>query len=278
MESPILICPVCSASRPKRISREGDRFYRCSQCDIVFNTEHRSLEYDNGYFMDDYRKQYGKSYEEDGDSIRVLSHRRLRYLFRYWTPPVPLGKVRLLDIGCALGFFLDASRGYGIGHVEGIEISEFAARYCRERFNIPVATGSFHDIEVAGSYHIITAWYFLEHSHDTMKTLKKIHSLLVPGGVFAFSAPSVYGPLFIFNRDEWERTHPEDHRVDFSPCSVKKIMKYSGFKKTRLKPGGIHPERVLPRESLFFPLFRLLYSRFSRWTGFSDTIEVFVQK
>ena len=102
--------------------------------------------------------------------------------------------------------------------------------------------------------------------------------MLNDGGVFALAVPSCFGPMFYFDRNEWVRTHPKDHRIDLSPEGAKKILKDIGFKKVKVIKCGYHPERVLRRESLFFMPFELIYRLYSSLTGFSDTIEIYAVK
>ena len=166
----------------------------------------------------------------------------------------------------------------GIVDVSGIEISEYASRYCADHFNIPVIQKPFSDVTIPTTYSIITAWYFIEHSSDPIAVMKKIYDSLSEGGLFAFSVPSIYGPLFRFNRYEWVRTHPSDHSMDFSPAGIRGILKQIGFHSIRISPGGIHPERVMDAGSILFRPFSLVYGLFSRLTAFSDTMEVYAVK
>ena len=150
-----------------------------------------------------------------------------------------------------MGFFLEAANRRGVGAVEGIEISSYAASYCRTKLGIPVVNSSFDDAAIKTAYDVITAWYFIEHCVSPLKTAMKIHALLKPGGMWAFSTPSSFGPLYAFHRKEWASRHPGDHRVDFSPASVKGFLKRAGFSRVVVRAGGIHPERVFP-EGCFY--------------------------
>ena len=47
---------------------------------------------------------------------------------------------------------------------------------------------------------------------------------------------------------------------------------------TELWTCGMHPERVLAKESFFYPAFAEGYKIFARLTGWSDTIEVYARK
>ncbi len=267
-------CPFCGNRSKESFS---DTLHRCRGCGLVYNSGHSPLSYDNNYFIDEYRSQYGRTYQEDFPHIYGLAQERLGRIIACGSFG-DFSTLGLLDIGSALGFFLKAAQDIGIEHLQGIEISEYGARYTIDEFSIPVTMASFEKAKMKGSYNIITAWFFVEHCASPRAVLEKIFASLEPGGVFAMAVPSVFGPLFRRKREEWVATHPEDHRIDFTPKSAKNILKEVGFKKVTVLPCGIHPERVMTSSSIFFPFFAQLYKIFARLTGYSDTIEVYGQK
>jgi SAM-dependent methyltransferase len=267
-------CPLCGSISS---TYEEQDLYRCGACGAAFNDAHRALDYDNDYFIAGYRAQYGRTYEEDYPHIYAMAVERLKRIDALrGANPGPRGA--LLDIGCALGFFLKAARDTGYSPVRGVEISEYAALYCREKLGIDVHNVPFSVVPGPEKYSVISAWYFIEHCADPVSVIRNIYESLERGGVFAFSSPSVFGPLYRFDRKRWIETHPVDHRVDFTPPSVKLLLKAMGFRRVRVYPSGIHPERVISRNSFFYPLFAALYRKFSRLTAYSDTIEVYALK
>ena len=270
-----LQCPLCLSGRTEEIYENHISLFKCRSCGIIFNATHRLLEYDDSYFTSQYREQYGKTYLEDFKNIYAASIRRINRIIKL---KKDIGSSRLLEIGSAMGFFLKAALDSGIKDVLGIEISGFAAKYCAETFHINVINSSFDETELNGKFDIIAVWYFLEHSHNPLEVVKSIFNSLNNGGIFAFSAPSFFGPQNLFSRNEWFSTHPEDHRIDFSPNVVKKFLKRIGFRKIIVFPGGIHPERIIRADSIFFRPFSKVYSGISRLLSFSDTIEVYAVK
>lgn len=268
-------CPLCSLPGAAPVT---GALYICRHCGIAYNSAYIQKSYNDRYFLDEYKNQYGKTYIEDRQSIRALSQSRLRTILRHFSGTGGLAKLSLLDIGSAAGFFLECARDAGIGAVMGVEISEYASRYCREELRIPVLNASFQDARFDGGYDIVTAWFFIEHCLDPVAVMQRIYGMLNPGGVFAFSCPSIFGPLFTLNLAEWARTHPEDHRVDFSPRGARALLRKCGFRSITVKPSGIHPERVISPRSVVYKPFSLLYTMFSRVTSFSDTIEVYAVK
>ncbi|MFH0975061.1 MAG: class I SAM-dependent methyltransferase [Spirochaetota bacterium] len=269
------VCPLCVSEFVKEIYDNHISLFKCCRCGIIFNAKHRNAEYDDSYFTSQYKDQYGKTYLEDFNSIYSVSIRRIKRILKIIKNT---GKISLLDIGSAMGFFLKAASDSGIKDVLGIEISEYASKYCAEKLQLNVINSSFDDVNIPEMFDIITAWYFLEHAADPSGAVKKISKSIKRGGVFAFSTPSFFGPQFLFDRSAWFKTHPFDHRIDFSPGTVKKFLKGMGFRTVYVFPGGIHPERIISQNSVFFMPFKTVYSGISRLLSFSDTIEVYAVK
>ncbi len=268
-------CPLCFSAENKEIYDNHISLFKCRGCGIIFNGRHRQIDYNDDYFTDQYKKQYGKTYLEDFENIYAASKSRIS---RIKNIKKDIDTARLLEIGSAMGFFLKAALDSGIRDVLGIEISGYAAKYCAEKLQINVFNSSFYNADIKGRFDIITAWYFLEHACDSSSVFKAIYDSLNSGGIFAFSAPSFFGPQYMFDRIGWFNAHPADHRIDFSPGTVKKILKNIGFRKIFVFPGGVHPERVIGRDSIFFKPFAKLFIIFSRLSSFSDTIEVYAVK
>lgn len=91
-------------------------------------------------FIEDYKNQYGKTYEEDKENLKRLAKNRLDII----KDIKPEGKI--LDLGSAMGFFLKEASLNGY-KTEGIEISEYAANYCVSNLNLNVHNISLLDFE-----------------------------------------------------------------------------------------------------------------------------------
>ena len=270
--TPVSDCPFCGRQNRTAISAS---LFRCAGCGIIFNADHKSLSYNRDYFIAGYKEQYGKTYIEDYENIYRMSQARLGRIL----PGLRKGRgLSLLDLGCAAGFFLKAAKDMGIDDLLGIEISDFAAGYCKKTFGIDVIMSGFFEADVHRNFSIISSWFFLEHLNDPHEAVKRIFSMLEDGGVFACGIPSFFGPSFSFDREGWIRTHPADHRIDLSPSSAKKIFKKAGFRKVKVYRCGYHPERVVKKDSWIYPIFEPVYNLFSRITAYSDTIEIYAVK
>ncbi len=268
-------CPVC-ASDEQRTIHDGIKL--CVRCRIAFNTGFEPKNYGDTYFLEEYRRQYSVTYMEDFPGIYRLSKRRLEVILHLLGKKRDISSLTLLDIGSAAGFFLRCALDHGIGSVNGIEISQYACRLSKKMCGIPVINSSFENASIDCQYDIITAWYFIEHCNDPVSVMKRIHVALRDNGLFAFSMPSIFGPLFLFRRNEWIATHPGDHRIDISPRGIRKMLDKCGFRTVFMRAAGVHPERVISPFSPIYRPFAYLYKLFARMTSFSDTIEVFAIK
>lgn len=266
-------CPFCTGTHVDFIGRG---LYYCPKCEIVFNASHTVIPYNDSYFLDEYRNQYGKTYQEDYNTIYQFAASRLNRIIPYLKKHP--SRSRLLDVGAALGFFLKCALDTGFQHIEGIEISSFACEYARKQLDIPIHNSDLMTWTTTDTFDVISAWYVIEHFANTDMVFTKLNGLLNVNGVLAFSVPSIYGPSYRLNREQWIRTHPEDHRIDFSPAFLKRYLRKLGFKKVILFPAGIHPSRVLSSESLLYRFFAPCYTLYSRIFKYSDTLEVYAIK
>ncbi len=270
------LCPLCGSGQKVRVVMESSLRY-CRHCGVVFNTAHSPGGYDSSYFLDDYQRQYGKTYAEDFNWIYNRGLQRINDIITFSGKKEVKG-LRLLDVGCALGFFLKAARDKGFD-VEGIEISPYAVKYCKNTYGFTVHNLPFEEFYHHGSnFDVITAWYVIEHSITPVAVMRKIYTMLPSGGVMACAMPSLRGPMFHLHRDEWITTHPKDHYIDFSPGSITRVLKKMGFARVICVPASFHPERVCGKESVFYPAFSWMYKKVSKVFCFSDTMYIYALK
>ena len=246
---------------------QGKRnFLKCTQTGVIYNTnKKRKQEYEAKYFMQDYKNQYGLNYVEEEFQHRERARKYLTQMQR-----INIQGRRLLEIGCATGFFLHEAQKQGY-QVEGIEISKFAQNYAEEVLRLKVFSGCFLEWPVKKNYFdVIAFFYFLEHLEKQPTTLKKMLLALKTNGLLIFTLPSYYGPLFYFQRNKWFETHPQDHLIDYSPQSLRRICEINSLELLHLVPASYHPERFFPFYSKF-PV-NLLYKLVAKQICFGDTM------
>lgn len=233
---------------------------------ILYNKRWKRLDYNQDYFLDDYKSTYGKTYLEDEENIRFQSRKRLKYLRSFLKH-----HKSILEIGCALGFFLDESRHY-FEFLEGVEISEFACNYAKNKLNLNV-----HCIDLISfiktnqkKYDVIASFYVIEHFKEQKEIFSFISNSLNPGGIWIASIPSIYGPLFDYNKDLWIKTHPEDHFVDYHPFGLRRILKLYNLNLQYIRPASYHHERT---KGLVKKLPNMFYKWYCNLFSYGDTVE-----
>jgi 2-polyprenyl-3-methyl-5-hydroxy-6-metoxy-1,4-benzoquinol methylase len=276
-------CPICGHTPDPALARFQRRsYFACRDCGMIYliGFGQADVRYDEGYFFSRYRKQYGKTYLEDFQSIKDKSAVRLKRIRR-----IASSAVRLLDVGCAYGPFLQAAAERGF-QPHGLDVAGEAVRYVRDELGIPCGQGDFategalDQLEGAEQgFNVVTMWYVIEHFRDAGAVLRRVNALLPAGGVFAFSTPNAAGISGRRNRTRFLENSPKDHYTVWSPRITAGILRRYGFRLSKVVVTGHHGER--------FPWPRRMDSRSVAASGFSavsrvlrlgDTFEAYAVK
>lgn len=289
-------CPVCGKSDSHTpfevntlLSRTEERtFRRCSQCGIIYQSwsmQPKPVSYNHDYFFADYQKQYGKTYLEDFASIKAQCVRRLSMIDLVYRRFHSSFSPSVLDVGCAMGPFLDAANDAG-WQVFGTDVSPDAVSYVHNTLQYPAVCAPFPKTDLTAEFGIekfdaLTMWYVIEHFENLDLVLKEVSRLVKKGGVFAFSTPSGSGISRRSSPDDFFKNSPADHYSIWEPEKVAGILKRYGFRVVKIVSTGIHPERFpsakkhgWKEKSLPMKILRV-FSRVMKW---GDTFEVYARK
>lgn len=285
-------CPVCQTLPEEKdpiVARTPERtFRRCRRCGMIYlswTLDAGSTKYDRAYFYEDYQKQYGKTYLEDFASIKSQCVRRtsiIDFLYRRAHAAVT---PTVLDIGCAMGPFLDAANDAG-WQVFGIDISHEAVEYVQQTLHFPAACVPFPAFDPAGEFGIrqfdaVTMWYVIEHFQNLDAVLSTVSRIIKKGGIFAFSTPSASGASGRYHRDDFFVRSPADHYTVWEPNRASAILAKYGFKVVKVVSTGIHPERIPSVQKHGWKEKSFQYnviSTVSRLRKLGDTFEVYCRK
>lgn len=103
---------------------------------------------------------------------------------------------KILDVGCADGYFLASMREKG-WQVYGIEASEYAGRFTRDVLGIEVYIGLVETFDCPWTdFDVVTFYHVLEHLHDPQLALCKAANILKTGGLLAIEVPNIDNFLF----------------------------------------------------------------------------------
>ena len=229
-------CALCSAPVDPGTAlawrKDGYDIVRCPSCGLVFRAElpdEQALSriYDDGYFRDqpDRPDRHGYAdYLRDAALHRANARRRLR-LLAAWTPH----RGRLLDVGCAGGFFVDEARRAG-WEASGVDVSAEMVDWARSQLGLPVTCASFTQAEIAPSpLDVITMWDYLEHTIDPRRDLDKAREHLRLGGLLALSTGDIGTLSARLAGRRWHLLTPEHHNFFFDARTLRRLLEDAGF-------------------------------------------------
>ena len=137
----------------------------------------------------------------------------------------------VLDVGCADGHFLAEMAAMG-WDPSGIEFHPEAVRRAKGR-GIQIYEGDFLSVadEVASkrTFDLVTLRQVLEHFDDPLQVLRKVKSLLNPGGFAAIWTPVTDGLAPKYFKDNWYNLDVPRHRVLFSLKTLRAMLLQAGF-------------------------------------------------
>jgi len=231
------ICNNCGTAmgvpETRAYTKDGFEIVRCPSCDLVFRAHMPAPEelgsiYNDAYFAspaDD--EEIGATgyldYVADEELHRVNAKRRLGRLRRHASPG------RLLDVGCAAGFFLDEARRSG-WEPRGIELAPSMASWAEEHLGLPVDRVPFAVARLEpNAYDAITMWDYIEHSVDPVGDLRRSHELLKPGGILALSTGDVGSLAARLSGSRWHLLTPRHHNFFFERRTLSRMLERSQF-------------------------------------------------
>ena len=135
----------------------------------------------------------GAAYE-DAESVDYIEEEAgqretARRILARVEPHVNSRPVRLLDLGCWVGFLLAEAGARGWETV-GVEPSRFASGFARDRLGLDVRTENLFEAELpAQGFDVVVLGDVIEHLIDPGGALDRVEQLLAPHGVLAAMLP-----------------------------------------------------------------------------------------
>lgn len=98
---------------------------------------------------------------------------------------------RVLEVGAALGFLLEALRRFARCEVQGVDVSAFAARFAEREFGVPVRAGTLEEARFPDArFDLIVQKDLLEHVLRPRDHLAETFRVLAPGGLLWLVTPN----------------------------------------------------------------------------------------
>jgi len=243
-------CIICGGSRLKHLFRKesgcGEAFslVRCLRCGLQFISPRPcsgeiARYYGEPYFMKRTDRGYDDYFSEKTrrEIERVMELNLADLGFYEFEKALPPGDRRVLDIGCAAGYFLAFCAGRGWDPT-GVDISEHCVEFARGA-GLRVYEDDYLEIAFAKSFDLITMWASLEHLHHPERFLAKARDELTAGGRLYLSTCRSGGANFmrLYGR-RWRFYNFPEHLYFFSRRTMKELLARSGLRIVRYATYG----------------------------------------
>ena len=155
---------------------------------------------------------------------------------------------RILDVGCGTGANLLMLSQYG--DAEGVDVSEDALAFCRERGLEQVKLGAAEKLPYEdGTFDLVTALDVVEHLDNDLAGLREMRRVLRPGGRVLLFVPTF---MFLWGLQDDVSNHRRRYRLP----ELRRVLEQAGFEIERTTYANI---------TFFLPI--LLARKLMRVTG-----------
>lgn len=234
-------CDLCEADETElRFSKGPFKIVKCKRCGLSYMNP-RPLEkdicslYDEDYFLGkgfDNSIHYYQDIQLPSPDMLSEWQGKLREVTKYKRGS------RLLDIGCALGFFLEVAQRQG-WDVYGIEISEFAHRFSQERLGQERIKKSVRMFS-QNSFDLVTMVEVIEHLPSPSEALRQINKILKDDGILFIQTGNIESLKARLTGSRWNYITLPGHIYYFSPETIRRYLEKTGFEILKIVPPSDH--------------------------------------
>ena len=229
-------CLACGHTASRPLFHVG--IYRIEQCPrcllgwaVGGDVDPESF-YDSDYFVG---HDTGKGYNDYlslADAMSRTNRARVKRLKRL----APTART-LLDVGCGPGFFVKQAGEAGLD-AQGLEVSDYAARYGREQLNLRVLRGRVdaEGLDRCGQrFDLITLWDVVEHLHQPDEVLRLLAQRLNPGGVLSLSTGDIGALVARLSGRRWHLYDLPEHLWFFSVPALRRLLRRAGLEPIKIR-------------------------------------------
>lgn len=146
----------------------------------------------------------------------------------------------VLDVGCAVGTFLQHLRQRHGARVTGVDFKDLRGHPSLE--GVEFHCGLFYDQPLASKrFDLVTMWHFLEHDYDPVRTLETARRVLAPDGRLIIEVPRLDSLTFRLFGRRWPGVQAPQHTVLYDRATLVRMVEQAGFVVEDYLPYGAFP-------------------------------------
>lgn len=211
-----IICPICHQSFLRKLKKiKGIQIFECAQCSLSIIPRNLVSKRDACYSLKKYQKEK-----------RRLQQRFQRLALKIYSF---VRKGKILDIGSGFGLLSSILNKLGNYNFYLID-NEIEPYYFQNAKNLKFKKIDFSDFIKKNNdkYELVLMFDIIEHFKNPQAVLRKIRHILKNNSYLIIQTPN-YQSLMAKICRHWSWWMIEDHKVVFSPKSIKKIFSIFGY-------------------------------------------------
>lgn len=145
-----------------------------------------------------------------------------------------LPKGKLLDVGPGSGYYLHILKEWG-WKVTGLELSPKAVKVLKKSGFQEIYQGDMFSHKFSSnSFDLVRYSLVMEHVASPRQELVRVKKILKKGGKVLVIVPNIDSVFFNLFKDYWYPLEPPRHFFQFSPITLKRLLKSLNYKNIRI--------------------------------------------
>ncbi|WP_375724547.1 class I SAM-dependent methyltransferase [Arcobacter sp. KX21116] len=223
-------CPWCESCENEKWGDplRGFVTVKCKSCSLIF-VKNRL----NSKGLINYYSNYFSEIHQEDLSLNLLRKEMYIIEYNYVKDYFHKKLLKVLDVGCSGGFFLDEFSKDG-HECFGVEFGEEAAREAKNKYKI--YEGVFNELNIKEKFDLIVFRGVIEHIPYPKKYLEKAYELLNKDGLlYITSTPNSDAVSCELFKEKWNQHTPEEHLMHFNPNHFKNYLNKFDMKELNRK-------------------------------------------
>jgi SAM-dependent methyltransferase len=217
-------------------------FVTCRGCGLRYQNPRLKVEAVKAYYDDEYIAHRKKSdWGMLTGFFNWVMDRHDRQKDKCVTRYLSLGPdSEVLDVGCAVGTFLQKVRQRHGSHVAGVDFKDLGASPSLQ--GVEFHCGLFYEQPIARDrFDLVTMWHFLEHDYDPMRTLRTARDVMKPDGRLVIEVPRLDSLTFRLYGLRWPGLQAPQHTVLYDRALLLEMVRKAGLEVVDYLPYGAFP-------------------------------------
>jgi len=185
--------------------------------------------------LKDYISQFDKNYFGSIE-LKYKRYKDMKEMQRIYFPKSVLeekiqAKSKVLDIGCAFGFFLKLCDEYNL-KTYGLDISDYAIRKAKKITKAKLYLRDINDMLDIFSdeyFDLVTMFDTIEHVKNPCGLLTEVHRVLKRGAKMVITTPNINAIAKLLKGNQWVGFSDPSHLYLFTSDSLKFLVEKNGF-------------------------------------------------